>query len=376
MIQRNEQEGSAPASKATKFITLDKPLSLYRGGELHDVTLAYETWGEDRGDNHLVIFTGLSPDAHAASNDEEPDAGWWEAMVGPGKAIDSDRFHVICFNSLGSCFGSTGPASTNPATGEPWGVDFPLLSIEDIARSAHMALQQMGIDRLKAIVGPSMGGMTALAYALQFPSKVDHLVSISSALAAEPYAIAVRSLQRELIRSDAAWQDGYYPLDRQPIEGMRLARKLGMTSYRSAAEWRERFGRQRISGEQPGHPAFPLTFEVEGYLQATADKFVGDFDANCYQYLSRAMDLFDASEHGKDPLKLLEGLRIDSALVIGVETDALFPVHQQVQLADAVRQGGARVHFERLPSIQGHDAFLVDMDRFVPAVGEYLASLR
>ena len=375
MIQRNEQEGSAPASKATKFITLEQPLPMYRGGELHDVTLAYETWGEDRGDNHLVIFTGLSPDAHAASSEEEPAAGWWEAMVGPGKPIDSDRFHVICFNSLGSCFGSTGPASLNAATGKPWGVDFPLLSIEDIARSANMALKQMGIERLKAIVGPSMGGMTALAYALQFPTEVDNLVSISSAIAAEPYAIAVRSLQRELIRSDAKWQDGHYDLDQQPIEGMRLARKLGMTSYRSAAEWRERFGRQRIQGDTPGHPAFPLTFEVEGYLQATADKFVGDFDANCYQYLSRAMDLFDAAEHGRDPTRLLEGLRVATALVVGVETDALFPIHQQVQLADAFRQGGARVHFERLPSIQGHDAFLVDMERFGPAVGDYLAKL-
>ncbi|MDX1443150.1 MAG: homoserine O-acetyltransferase [Gammaproteobacteria bacterium] len=379
MIQRNEQEGSAPASQATKFITLEQPLPMYRGGELADVTLAYETWGEDRGDNHLVIFTGLSPDAHAASCEEEPAAGWWEAMVGPGKPIDSNRFHVICFNSLGSCFGSTGPASTNPATGKPWGVDFPLLLIEDVARSANMALKQMGISRLKAIVGPSMGGMTALAYALQFPTEVDHVVSISSALAAEPYAIAVRSLQRELIRSDAKWQDGHYPLEEQPVEGMRLARKLGMTSYRSAAEWRERFGRQRIhvdsGGEQPGHPAFPLNFEVEGYLQATADKFVGDFDANCYQYLSRAMDLFDASEHGSDPTKLLEGLRLDTALVIGVETDALFPIHQQVQLADALRQSGVRVKFERLPSIQGHDAFLVDMDRFAPTVEEFLAGL-
>lgn len=368
--------GSQSAGKATKFITLDKPLPMYRGGELEHVTLAFETWGEDRGDNHLVIFTGLSPDAHAASGPDNDDAGWWEAMVGPGKPIDSDRFHVICFNSLGSCFGSTGPASVNPATGERWGIDFPVLSIEDIARSARMALRQMGVERLKAIVGPSMGGMSALAYALQFPTEVDHVVSISSALAAEPYAIAVRSLQRELIRSDAAWRDGHYSPDAQPIEGMRLARKLGMTSYRSATEWRERFGRQRINAaDRPGHPAFPLEFEVEGYLQATADKFVGDFDANCYQYLSRAMDLFDASEHGNDPTQLVEGLRIDSALVVGVETDALFPVHQQVKLADALRQAGARVKFERLPSIQGHDAFLVDMDRFEPVIGEFLAAL-
>lgn len=363
-------------------MTLPQPLEMYRGGVLENAQLAYETWGEAGNGNHVVIFTGLSPDAHAASSLENPDAGWWEAMVGPGKPVDSDRFHVLCFNNVGSCFGSTGPASINPATGERWGTDFPLLSIEDTARAVAMALDAMGISRLKAVIGPSMGGMTALAFALMYPERVENLVSISSALAAEPYAIAVRSLQRELIRSDAAWRDGHYAADAQPVAGMRLARKLGMTTYRSAAEWRERFGRQRIDvpdGEdKPGHPAFPLEFEVEGYLQAAADRFVGDFDANCYQYLSHAMDLFDASEHGDrrgDPAGALSKLRLDSALVIGVETDALFPVHQQLQLANALRETGAAVRFERLPSIQGHDAFLVDMARFVPLVGEYLAGL-
>lgn len=367
-------------SRARKIIELSSPLEMYRGGRLPKVQLAYETWGQARGDNHVVIFTGLSPDAHAASSPEEPEAGWWEAMVGPGKPIDSDRFHVICFNSLGSCFGSTGPASVNPATGKRWGLDFPLLSIEDTARAAHAALQEMGITRLKALVGPSMGGMTGLAFCLQFPGVAQNLVSISSAIAAEPYAIAVRSLQRELIRSDAAWQEGHYAPDAQPIAGMRLARKLGMTTYRSAAEWRERFGRQRIEpapGEaRPGHPEFPLEFEVEGYLQATADKFVGDFDANCYQYLSRAMDLFDAAEHGGgDAARAFAKLRLNSALVIGVESDALFPVHQQLDLAGALRKSGARVRFERLTSIQGHDAFLVDMDRFAPIVAEYMRGL-
>ncbi|HEX6929103.1 MAG TPA: homoserine O-acetyltransferase [Gammaproteobacteria bacterium] len=367
-------------SKARKIIPLPQPLKMYRGGVLPGAQLAYETWGEAREDNHVVIFTGLSPDAHAASSPEEPDAGWWEAMVGPGKPIDTNRFHVICFNPVGSCFGSTGPASPNPATGERWGVDFPLLSIEDTARAAAVALDIMGIARLKAVVGPSMGGMTALAFALQFPERLANLVSISSALAAEPYAIAVRSLQRELIRSDDAWQDGRYAANAQPVAGMRLARKLGMTTYRSAAEWRDRFGRKRIDvppGEdKPGHPAFPLEFEVEAYLQAAADRFVGDFDANCYQYLSHAMDLFDAAEHGDgDMARAVARLQLDSALVIGVETDALFPVHQQLELAGALRKSGAKVRFERLPSIQGHDAFLVDTDRFVPLVAEYFAAL-
>ena len=367
-------------SRARKILKLPAPLKMFRGGELPEVELAYETWGESRGDNHVVIFTGLSPDAHAASSPENSDAGWWEAMVGPGKPIDSDQFHIICFNSIGSCFGSTGPASVNPATGERWRTDFPVLSIEDTARAVASALDLMGISSLKAAVGPSMGGMTALAFALQFPERVQNLVSISSAMAAEPYAIAVRSLQRELIRSDSAWQDGRYAPDAQPVAGMRLARKLGMTTYRSAIEWRERFGRQRIElppGEpHPGHPAFPLEFEVEGYLQATADKFVGDFDANCYQYLSRAMDLFSVADHANgNAAAAMSRLKLKTALVIGVETDALFPVHQQLELAGALRKSGSQVQFERLPSIQGHDAFLVDMERFEPVVRNYFVRL-
>ncbi len=369
-------------SRARKILTLPQPLKMFRGGVLPEVQLAYETWGEPSaaGDNHVVIFTGLSPDAHAASSPEEPEAGWWEAMVGDGKPVDSRRFHIICFNSIGSCFGSTGPASVNPASGKRWAVDFPLLSIEDTAHAAAVALDMLGIRRLKAVIGPSMGGMTALAFSLLHPARVENLVSISSAMAAEPYAIAVRSLQRELIRSDAAWQDGHYAADAQPVAGMRLARKLGMTTYRSAAEWRERFARQRIAvpaGEdKPGHPAFPLEFEVEGYLQAAADRFVGGFDANCYQYLSHAMDLFDAAAHGDgDPVRAFAKLELASALVVGVETDALFPVHQQLELAGMLRRSGARVRFERLPSIQGHDAFLVDTERFAPLVGDYLSGL-
>lgn len=376
---------SQATSKACRHIRLPGPLPLWKGGELDEVTLAYETWGEDRGDNHLVIFTGLSPDAHAASSELDDSPGWWEEMVGAGKPIDTDRFHVICFNSLGSCFGSTGPASENPATGERYAVDFPELHIEDIARAAEMALEELGITSLKAIVGPSMGGMIGLAFCLMFPGRAGHFLSISSTMAADPYAIAVRSLQRELIRSDAAWKDGRYAADEQPIKGMRLARKLGMTTYRSAVEWRERFGRDRIQGEKPGHPVFPLEFEVEGYLEAQAEKFVGGFDANCYQYLSRAMDLFDAALHSdkqhsdnQDADRLRDAmsrLQLQSAHVIGVETDILFPPHQQRELAREFDAAGIPVEYTQLSSLQGHDAFLTDMERFQPVVAEYLRGI-
>lgn len=361
-------------SKATKTVALDTPFTMHRGGELPETQIAYETWGtlSPRKDNVVLIFTGLSPSAHAASSPADPEPGWWEAMVGPGKAIDSDRFYVICVNSLGSCFGSTGPASTNPRTGKIYRLDFPELTIEDIAAAAHAALAQIGIDHLCAVVGPSLGGMSALAYALQFPGSYDHLLLISSAARALPLTIAVHSLQREMIRSDPAWCGGYYPPRTQPIAGMRDARKLGMLSYRSAEEWKQRFGRRRVA-TPPAEP-FGIEFEVEAYLEARAREFIGGFDANCYLYLSRAMDWFDAREHGS-ATELCRKLRCEGALVIGVGTDFLFPLEQQRALATTLEHAGANVRFEALDSLQGHDSFLVDFERFIPAVGGYLRQI-
>ncbi|HWP94498.1 MAG TPA: homoserine O-acetyltransferase [Gammaproteobacteria bacterium] len=365
-------------SAARKIMKLYEPLTMRRGGVLHGAQVAYETWGELSlaADNAVLIFTGLSPDAHAASSPANPAPGWWEEMVGPGKPIDSDRFYVICVNSLGSCFGSTGPLSINPASGRPYGPDFPTLSVEDIAAAARAALLQMGIPRLRAVVGPSLGGMSALAYALQFPDAVDNMLNISSAVHALPFAIAVRSLQRELIRSDPAWRDGRYEPGKGPIQGMRLARKLGMISYRSAAEWRQRFGRARAADDAPGRGGpYGVEFAIEAYLEVHAQRFVGGFDANCYLQLSRAMDLFDAAEHGETLEAAFAKLRLKRALVIGVETDFLFPPDQQEQLARLLDRGAREVEFVRLPSLQGHDSFLIDIERFGPVVRNFMSRL-
>ncbi|HET7370067.1 MAG TPA: homoserine O-acetyltransferase [Gammaproteobacteria bacterium] len=358
-------------NKNRQVVTLDEPYRMRRGGTLPAVDIAYETWGELNADrsNAILILTGLSPDAHAASAPADPTPGWWEPMVGPGKPIDSDRFFVICVNSLGSCFGSTGAASVNPASGKPWQLDFPELAIEDIAATAHAALAQLGIEHLHAIIGPSLGGMSALAYVLQFPGSTDHLILISTGGYSQPLTIAVHSLQREMIRSDPAWNGGYYPPTEPPIAGMRDARKLGMLSYRSAAEWKERFGRRRTK-KRPVEP-FGIEFEVEAYLEARSRQFIGGFDANCYLYLSRAMDLFDVREHGSSA-ELARKLHCPGALVIGVETDFLYPIEQQRALAELMKRAGAKVRYEAFDSLQGHDAFLVDYDRFGAAVGSYL----
>ncbi len=363
---------------AARVVHLPKPLALRRGGVLHGVEIAYETWGRlaPSRDNVVLLCTGLSPSAHAASNATDPTPGWWEDMVGPGKALDSDRFHIICVNSLGSCFGSTGPASLDPATGERYGRRFPVLSVEDIARAAHEALHALGIERVHAVVGNSLGGFTALAFALQFPDAAERAVLSSSATCSLPFAIAVRSLQRELIRRDPVWNGGDYAPDHEPLAGMRLARKIGVLSYRSPQEWDERFGRKRMAKLEDAPPdGYGPQFEVEAYLQAHADRFVGGFDANCYLQISRSMDLFDAVDHGGGTLEgAFAKLRLKAALVIGVETDILFPIHQQAELARLLAAPERRVEFARLDCLQGHDSFLIESARFSAVIGPFLAA--
>ncbi len=349
---------------------------MHRGGRLQSPTIAYETWGELNAarDNAVVIFTGLSPSAHAASSAEDPSAGWWEEIIGPGRPIDTRRYFVICINSLGSCFGSTGPASVNPATGDIYRLDFPVLSLEDVARGGYEVVRSLGIDKLHAIVGPSMGGMTALAFEVLFPGMSRGLVVISSGARSLPFSIALRSLQREMIRRDPDWKGGDYPRDAVPLTGMRMARKLGMITYRSAEEWRLRFGRERATADQAqqGDP-FGILFEVESYLEHHANKFIGQFDPNCYLYLSRASDLFDVAEHGGSLAEGLAKVQSERVLVIGVNTDFLFPLYQQQELAESLDRQGRKVDFAALDCLKGHDSFLVEMDTFRPVIARFFA---
>ncbi|MFQ5609049.1 MAG: homoserine O-acetyltransferase, partial [Woeseiaceae bacterium] len=283
-------------SGARKKVTLEGCFPMHRGGHIESPVQAYETWGELNAekDNAILIFSGLSPSAHAASSEEDQSAGWWEEMIGSGLPVDTDRHFVIAANSLGSCFGSTGPASVNPETGQIYRLDFPVLTLEDVAEAAHGVIEHLGVESLHAVIGCSMGGMSGLAYCVRHPDTVRSFISISSATRGEPFAIAVRSLQREMIRSDDKWQGGHYDADDPPIIGQRLARKLGMMTYRSPGEWIQRFGRERsTTTEGEIGDSFRIQFSVESYLENHARKFTGQFDANCYLYLSRASDLFD-----------------------------------------------------------------------------------
>ncbi|MDX1518334.1 MAG: homoserine O-acetyltransferase [Woeseiaceae bacterium] len=363
-------------ASARKHFTVDGRFRMHRGGYLESPTLAYETWGtlNDERDNGVLIYSGLSPSAHAASSAEDPSAGWWQDMIGSGLPIDTDRYFVICVNSLGSCFGSTGPASVNPATSEIYRLDFPTLTLEDVAEGAWRVVQHLGIEKLHTVIGCSMGGMSALAFCLRHPGKARGLVSISSATRAEPFSIAVRSLQREIVRSDPKWNKGNYAKDDPPIVGQRLARKLGMMTYRSAEEWRGRFGRERATAEGDPGDIFKIEFSVESYLEAHAQKFTGQFDPNCYLYLSHASDLFDLAEYGGSLQSGFKRLKLERAMVIGVRTDILFPLHQQKELAKGLQAVCPETKLVKLDCIRGHDSFLVEMDAFRPVICDYFES--
>ncbi|MGN7918885.1 homoserine O-acetyltransferase MetX [Lysobacter antibioticus] len=370
----------------TRHIDLPSPFPMKRGGALQGARIAYETWGElnAAGDNAILIVTGLSPDAHAAANAGNPEPGWWEAMLGPGKPIDSDHWFVICVNSLGSCKGSTGPASVDPVTGELYRLEFPELSIEDGADAAAHVVRALGIEHLACVIGNSMGGMTALALLIRHPGLARNHINISGAARALPFSIAIRSLQREAIRLDPQWNQGRYDDEHYPESGMRMARKLGVITYRSALEWDGRFGRVRLESDRADDEPFGLEFEVESYLEGHARRFVRRFDPNCYLYLSRSMDWFDLGDYCGQPLadndeqvRLgLAAIRVEKALAIGVQTDILFPLQQQQEIAEGLRAGGADSRFLPLESPQGHDAFLVDIGRFGPAIAGFLAELR
>ncbi|TDJ29441.1 MAG: homoserine O-acetyltransferase [Gammaproteobacteria bacterium] len=376
----DEENAYSFTTKATQLVQLNhldaSGFPMRRGGRLPEVTIAYESWGElsSGADNAILIFTGLSPSAHAASSERDSSPGWWEYMVGPDKAIDTNRFFVVCVNSLGGCYGSTGPGSINPETGEKYGAEFPDLTVEDIASAGRELMRELGVERLHTAVGSSMGGMASLVYAILFPEGIDYLISISAAAQALPLTIALRSLQREIIRSDPAWNNGRYKTGQEPLTGMALARKLGLVSYRAADEWNSKFDRSKLPQEKLTGKPFEIEFEIENYLEYNAQKFIHSFDANSYQHLSRSMDWFDIAEHGGSVNAGMAKIRVKKALVIGVTTDILFPPRQQRELAKSLTETGTEVDHVEIDSVNGHDAFLIDDAQFSPVVNKFLSA--
>ncbi len=340
------------------------------GGELPEYTLAYETWGElsPERDNAVLLHTGLSSSSHAKSHANNPNPGWWEEFIGPGGAIDTDRFFVVCTNLLGGCYGSTGPASPDPRTGEPYATDFPILTVADMVRAQLPLLDHLGIDRLHASVGASLGGMQSLLLASEVPERVGRAVSISAALRSHPQSIALRFVQRQAVMADSDWRDGRYYGVSFPSRGQRVAREIGTITYRSGPEWLERFGRARNDDSRP--PRLDEDFEVESYLVHQGEKFCLQYDANSYLYISKAMDLFDLTDDSQGRPRI-EAIGAPT-LVIGISSDLLFPVWQQRELAAALEKNGARVTYAELEAPYGHDTFLIDLERVGGAVKAHL----
>ena len=370
------------SNKGIQKTVITETMKMKRGGSLSNPVLAYETWGKlsKSKDNVVVILTGLSASSHVASSSSDSNPGWWEGIVGPDKAIDTNKFYVICVNSLGSCFGSTGPASINQITGEPFRLTFPELTIDDMATATKFLLDKLGIKQINTLVGPSMGGMHALALIIQNNKFVKNFIAISTAFQSLPYAIAIRSLQREVIRKDPLWKNGYYTPDSPPLNGVRIARKLGMISYRSANEWAQRFGRKKSSKNNITQNTFGIEntgfeFEIESYLEHLAVKFQNVFDANCYLYLSRSIDWFDIIDYGSSSEEVLGKTGLESALILGVESDILFPIYQQKELAEYLSADSTKVTYKSLNCLQGHDSFLVDIETFSREISCYLENI-
>ncbi|WP_196138962.1 homoserine O-acetyltransferase [Aliikangiella sp. G2MR2-5] len=345
----------------------DTCLPLEKGGELCGIDLVYETWGSLNADksNAILVHHALSVGAHVAESERNPEKGWWNDMVGPGKAIDSDKYFVICINNLGSCFGSTGPTSINPETSKPYNATFPEITIGDMVNSQKRLIDALGIKTLYAIVGNSMGAMLSLIWAIEYPENVDRVMLSCSSYKAYPANIANRNIQQSAIRLDPAWNQGDYESNEQ-LEGFKLARKLGLYTYRNSAEWNRRFNSHDDKDTEDG--------EITRYMDYNAEKFVKIFDANSYLAITTAMDSYDVTQNYTSNKEAFSKIKAN-VVVVSEQYDILFTPQQQEELFMALQEADVNCHFISHHSQFGHDAFLVETNRFGGYIREFLQDL-
>ena len=353
------------------------PLTLDGGGVLNAVEIAYETYGTLNADasNAILVCHALTGDQHLASDHPiTGKPGWWTRMVGPGKPIDTDRYLVICSNVLGSCMGSSGPASINAETGAPWGMAFPVITIGDMVRAQSMLLDHLGIARLKAVVGGSMGGMQGLSWAANHPDRVERAVIIASAPRHSAQNIAFHEVGRQAIMADPNWRGGdYYASGDPPTAGLAVARMAAHITYLSEAGLTEKFGR-RLQARESKTFGFDADFQVESYLRHQGLSFTGRFDANSYLYITRALDYFDlAEEHGGMLAHAFRGTRTRFC-VISFDTDWLYPTAESRTIVHALHGAGAQASFVELKSPFGHDAFLLESPELDRVINGFLGN--
>ena len=359
-------------------VTLPGPLKLDSGALLAPVEIAYETYGTlapDAG-NALLVCHALTGDQHLASaHPRTGKPGWWQRMVGPGRPIDTDRFFVVCANVLGSCMGTSGPASTDPATGRPYAMDFPVITIRDMVRAQALLLDHLGVARLAAVVGGSMGGMQALSWAATYPDRVPAAVVIASTARHTAQNIAFHEVGRQAVMADPNWRGGDYYDGDPPAAGLAVARMAAHITYLSEAGLTEKFGR-RLQARERKSFGFDADFQVESYLRHQGLAFTDRFDANSYLYITRTMDYFDlAEEHGGLLAQAFRGTGTRFCLV-SFDTDWLYPTAESRSIVQALNAAGAPASFVELSSPYGHDAFLLDSPDLERVIAGFLGAVR
>ncbi len=380
----------------TRCLDLPSPVRLDSGRELYPVRVAYETYGElsPERDNVILVCHALSGDAHAAGYSSEAAArstrdgfgaddrdgtvgkglGWWDGMIGPGKAFDTDRYFVVSTNLLGGCRGTTGPSSIDPATARPYGLNFPVITVADMVRTERAFLNELGIERLAAAAGGSLGGMQAFEWAILYPDQIEAVVAIAGTHALHPQGVAWNAIAREAIMRDPAWRGGHYHgTEDAPNAGMGVARMIGHITYLSAMALADKFGRRLQFADDIRYTVTEPEFEIESYLRYQADSFVRRFDANTYLYTSRALTYFDlARQYGRGSLtRALEGVSART-LLIAFSSDWLYPPSASREIEGALRELGKPVECHVIDAPYGHDCFLLEEARQTPIIRSFL----
>ncbi|MEW6501737.1 MAG: homoserine O-acetyltransferase MetX [Thermodesulfobacteriota bacterium] len=362
------------------FAEPPNPLRLESGATLGPVTLAYETCGTLNAEksNAILILHALSGDAHVAGyhRPEDIKPGWWEYMVGPGKGIDTSRYFVICSNILGSCMGTTGPGSMNPQTGKPYGLDFPVVTIGDMVEAQRALIDHLGIPKLLAVIGGSIGGMQVLEWTVRFPERLHAAIPLATTMRHSALSIAFNEIARQAIMADPNWQGGHYHGETGPATGLAVARMIGHVTYLSDEAMRRKFGR-RLQDKEDFSFDFDVDFQVESYLRHQGSKFVERFDANSFLYITKAADYFDL-EHRGGSSSAVETFRRTRArfLVVSFTSDWLYPTYQSREIVRALKKNGLDVSFCEIAADCGHDAFLIPNARLTSLIASFLDRVR
>ncbi len=335
------------------------------GEKLGPITLAYETYGKLNAEksNAVLVLHAFSGDAHVAGED-----GWWADLIGPGKGIDINRYFVICSNVIGGCRGSTGPSSINPATGKPYGLSFPLISICDMVEAQRHLIDHLGIEKLLSVVGGSMGGMQVLQWMVSYPDRIRSAVPIATTLKHTPQQIAFNEVGRQAVMADPDWRNGDYYDSAPPAKGLAVARMIGHITYMSDTSMAEKFGRRTKAGKEPFK--FGADFEVEGYLRYRGDNFVKRFDANSYLYITKAIDYFNIL-NGYSLGNVFRGLKA-KVLVLAFKSDWLYPIYQSQEIVRACKLAGVDASYCEINSTYGHDSFLLEIEQEAQLISHFL----